>query len=305
MRESHRTQCLRFCRARSRSAIAPRRLNGNMTTPEKPGGGLPDTATRHGKQFVPYLQSLTQELAAIQTRVRLLVQHWPSDGHFKESILRQVLRRHLPANVSVGTGFVVNFFGPSGEIDIVITDDTMPTLFRDGELVIVTPESVRAIIEVKTTLSGPAAIEAAAAQLAKRKAVVERHVQCDNVWAGLFVYASDGDRHSDLLAALYNAWLQERATVDFVALGQHVSRNSFAHCLINVGSVHRTPGTASTCRTLRRQFYCRTYRIVGTATARSWTLRVVSTSPGFRRRRFITKRRDSKVESFRETTHTT
>ena len=140
-----------------------------MTTREKSEVPLPDTAPRHAKQFVPYLQSLTQELAAIQTRVRLLVQHWPSDGHSKESILRQVLRRHLPASVSLGTGFVVNYFEPSGEIDILITDDTMPTLFRDGELVIVAPESVRAIIEVKTSLSGPAAIEAAAANWPNEK----------------------------------------------------------------------------------------------------------------------------------------
>ena len=91
--------------------------------------------------FISYLQSMTNELDSIRDRVRQLVKHWPTDGHFKESVLRQFLRRHLPESVTVGTGFVVNFEEASGEIDVLVIDRNMPTLFKEGELLIVTPES--------------------------------------------------------------------------------------------------------------------------------------------------------------------
>jgi len=169
--------------------------------------------------FVPYLQSLTDELTAIRNRVRLLVKNWPADGHFKEAILRQMLRRHLPESVLIGTGFVVNAFGPSGETDILVVDRDMPTLFKEGELLIVTPESVKAVIEVKTRLDGLAAICKAAAQLAQRKAHVQRHVQCKDVWAGLFVYEGTDDRHVDLLRAVGQARSETQAIVDCVAYG--------------------------------------------------------------------------------------
>jgi hypothetical protein len=169
--------------------------------------------------FVPYLQSLTDELTAIRNRVRLLVKNWPADGHFKEVVLRQVLRRHLPESVFVGTGFVVNTFGPSGEIDVLIVDRAMPTLFKEDELLIVTPESVKAVVEVKTRLGGPSAICEAVAQLAQRKADVQQHVQCKDVWAGLFVYEGNDDRHVDLLRSVGEARSETHAVVDCVAYG--------------------------------------------------------------------------------------
>jgi hypothetical protein len=170
--------------------------------------------------FVPYHATLTAELDAVRNRVRLLVKHWPTDGHFKESILRQILRRHLPENMLIGTGFVVNSFGPSGEVDILIVDKSMPTLFKESELLIVTPESVRAVLEVKTRLRGYLEIRDAIQQLAERKAVVERHVRC-KAWAGLFVY--DGSaRHEDVLNALNEVYWSTKAAVDMVAIGKHL-----------------------------------------------------------------------------------
>jgi hypothetical protein len=57
--------------------------------------------------FLAFHRSLCDELKAIKDRVRNLIQHWPTDGAFKESALRSVLRRHLPESVYIGTGFVV------------------------------------------------------------------------------------------------------------------------------------------------------------------------------------------------------
>jgi hypothetical protein len=181
-----------------------------------------------GHDFVPYHQTLTAELNGIKDRVRLLVRHWPTDGYFKEAVLRKVLRRHLPESVLIGTGFVVNFFGASGEIDILIVDRDMPTLFKDDELLIVTPESVKAVIEVKTRLEGPAKIREAVVELAQRKAHAERHPQCKDVWAGLFVYEADDDRHVDLLEAAGQSRQQTNSTIDVISYGADTFVKFFA-----------------------------------------------------------------------------
>lgn len=59
----------------------------------------------------------------------------------------------MPSNIEVGRGFIVNNEGCSRQIDILLTDNTYPVLFRDGDLVFVTPDAVRGIIEVKTRAS--------------------------------------------------------------------------------------------------------------------------------------------------------
>lgn len=169
--------------------------------------------------FLPYLQSLADELAAVKNRVRLLVQHWPTDGHFKEAILRQLLRRHLPESVLIGTGFVVNSFGPSTEADLLVVDRTMPTLFKEDELLIVTPESVRAVIEVKTRVKGLADLSKVAIKLAAQKAHVQRHVQCKDVWAGLFVYEGEDAPHEEILKAVGEAKAHHQCWIDSVAYG--------------------------------------------------------------------------------------
>lgn len=101
-----------------------------------------------------YFESLSQEFKAVQNRVRYLINrsHEDTHGHWNESILRSVLRRHLPGNNEVSRGFIVAPDGNTKEIDILIRDTTFPVLFQDGELVIVTTDAVRAIIEVKAKL---------------------------------------------------------------------------------------------------------------------------------------------------------
>jgi hypothetical protein len=47
-----------------------------------------------------HFASLTQELEALRDRVRNLSvedPHWPTDGEWKESVLRAVLKSYLPA----------------------------------------------------------------------------------------------------------------------------------------------------------------------------------------------------------------
>ena len=101
-----------------------------------------------------YLPSLSQELNALKNRVRSFIasNHSLTDGEWKESVLRTFLRRHLPINAEVGRGFVINSEGASRQIDVLIYDSNFLMLFRDGDLVFVTPDAVLGIVEVKTSL---------------------------------------------------------------------------------------------------------------------------------------------------------
>jgi hypothetical protein len=102
-----------------------------------------------------YFRDLSKELSAVQDRIRNLIgsKHWPSDGMWKESVLRTVLRRHLPPSYTVGSGFIIAGNEISTQIDILVCDDSAPVFFRDGDFIIATPGCVRAVVEVKTSLN--------------------------------------------------------------------------------------------------------------------------------------------------------
>lgn len=176
---------------------------------------------RANPDFQSYHKSLQAELEGIKNRIRNLVTHYPTDGAFKEAALRSVLRRHLPDTVFVGRGFIVTPDECSSEIDILIVDSSKPTLFRDGELLIVTPDAVRAIAEVKTSLKAP--LDATFGKLAKVKALcVQGAVPLSSnsiAWAGLFVYDSSACKCGAALAAIRGAHTATNAVIDAVSIG--------------------------------------------------------------------------------------
>ena len=142
---------------------------------------------------------------------------WPTAEEHKEAVLRSVIRRHLPSSMAMGTGFVVAHDDVSTQIDILIIDGRSPVLFREGDLMIVTPDAVRAAIEVKTRLQG-AQYEEALEKLGRIKAMCNRFVS-DEVWTGLFVY--EGDRVSDttVLQSLARSGRDTQSYVDCVSCG--------------------------------------------------------------------------------------
>ncbi|WP_406867316.1 DUF6602 domain-containing protein [Paraburkholderia fungorum] len=97
-----------------------------------------------------YAASIASELASMSERIGNLIGHGPTVGSYRESLLQALLRRHVPTRYHVATGFI---HGCPRQVDILIYDqvDYAPT-FREGDLVVVQPEAVRAVIEVKTTL---------------------------------------------------------------------------------------------------------------------------------------------------------
>lgn len=109
--------------------------------------------------LIEYHKTTTKELITVTHKVRNLVQHWAEDGRHKEVVLKNMLRRFLPEKYLIGTGFVVKQTGEdygshltSKQIDIIIYDNGSPVLFKEGDFVILTPDSVKAIIEVKANL---------------------------------------------------------------------------------------------------------------------------------------------------------
>jgi hypothetical protein len=100
--------------------------------------------------------------------------HYPSLGQYKERLLADAIRGFLPRTVEVGTGFVMfphadmdppaggqfhdplnnSAFAMSRQCDILIYDVAKyPAIFRDRDFVVIRPEAVRAVIEVKGSLS--------------------------------------------------------------------------------------------------------------------------------------------------------
>lgn len=108
--------------------------------------------------LIDYHKTTTKELLTITNKVRNLISHWGEDGRYKEAILKNIIRRFLPEKYSIATGFVIKQTDNRGEhlsskqIDLIVYDDASPVLFKEGDFVILTADSVRAIIEVKANI---------------------------------------------------------------------------------------------------------------------------------------------------------
>lgn len=106
-------------------------------------------------------ESITNELKLIKDRVDYLINiqqtHQGESGVYREAVLRKIIKRFLPKNLSIGTGFVISenqdgTFSRTSQIDIIIYDNTYPLIFSEGDFIITTPVNVKGIIEVKTTI---------------------------------------------------------------------------------------------------------------------------------------------------------
>ncbi len=147
-----------------------------------------------------FQKSITEELNTIKDRVRNLVgnAHWGEDGRYKEAILKNVIRRFLPTNLSIGTGFVIrknNKDEPqvSKQIDIIIYESTIPVLFSEGDFVITTYKNVRGIVEVKTK------IRIGELQEIMQKAKENGELIGKDIFNGIFSYEFDGNINSNTI----------------------------------------------------------------------------------------------------------
>lgn len=176
----------------------------------------------HQPDFTSFHRSVSEELYSLKDRIRNLVRHWPTDGEAKEVALRSVLRRHLPSSVVVGRGFVVTSERSSTQVDILIVDAAKPTLFKDGDLLIVTPDAVRGAIEVKTELRSRAEVAAALTKLSEVEDLCRDSTGRDLVWTGLFIFNGGEDVAPRLLGGLADAYAQTGRKVNCISAGKGV-----------------------------------------------------------------------------------
>ena len=170
-----------------------------------------------------FQKSITEELHTIKNRVRTLIGdiHWGEEGRYKEAILRNVIRRFLPTNLSVGTGFVIrknnkdNNDEPrvSKQIDIIIYDNTIPVLFSEGDFIITTYKNVRGIVEVKTK------IRIAESHEILQKAEENGELIGKNIFNGIFSYEFYGNIYSN---AIDQALKEAKGYVNHISLGPNI-----------------------------------------------------------------------------------
>jgi hypothetical protein len=183
--------------------------------------------------------TLADELLSYSERIRHLVRHTSSVGTYRENLLQSLLRKHLPERYHVATGFI---YGCERQIDVIIYDriDYAP-IFREGDLVVVPPEAVRAIIEVKTNLT----LE----QLRKSLEQIEQVSTCDDFdppfFKGIFAFETDVESQR-LLQEVVNFYMEDPD--DFMAAddsksgfrGWHQINTPYHHltCLCVLGTTY-------------------------------------------------------------------
>jgi len=176
--------------------------------------------------LMSFHKSISGELQVLKDRVRNLIgsAHWPSDGAHKEAIIKNMLRTHLPTSRTVGGGFICYPGGQEGPIevsrqnDILIIDNERPVLFKSGEFLIVTPDAVRAIVEVKTQIDR-SGFDEVAGNLSLEKKRLSRSSYVDPI-VGLFVYEDNDIPDSEFLKTLQEKSQGDRnQCVDIIAIG--------------------------------------------------------------------------------------
>jgi len=181
--------------------------------------------------MIKYHESLNRELQALKDRVRNLMDdpHWLTDGEWKETVLRSVLRKHLPQSVQVSRGFIFTPSRCSTQIDILIHDSSAPLIFAEGDLVFVSPGAVRAIIEVKSKVTLSILSEAADKLVYNSELIYQASNNPASIvagrkrfMAGLFSFDSEINDDNSVLSLLRDkAKSNPNKAIDMLSIGQH------------------------------------------------------------------------------------
>lgn len=171
--------------------------------------------------------ALALEFQGLKNRVRNLIDsaHWPSDCEWKESILRKTLRSSMPQDLQIGRGFVSTANDVSRQIDVLITPTSTPSLFRDGDFNIVSPEGFLGALEVKTKANAEnfrEGVDALAflARLVSSKLPRTHQTNRERQrFYGFFAYESEVGLDTALEALQSSALGDARFALDFVCLG--------------------------------------------------------------------------------------
>ena len=147
------------------------------------------------QDFRKFYESVNNELIAVKDRIRSLIgdANWGEEGRYKEAVLKNILSKFLPKKYSMATGFVINKNKEiSTQIDILIYDNAFPVLFSEGDFVVVLADSVKAIIEVKSSIQNTTdLIEIIKKSEENGKKIRINFAQSQKIFNGIFCYDCD------------------------------------------------------------------------------------------------------------------
>lgn len=102
---------------------------------------------------VQYLDIISNTLKNEYNIIRSFTKHGPSIGNWNEILIRNFLKKHIPEKFSVGQGFIYRDGKISNQIDVIIYDShNYSPFFKEGDFIIIEPEAVAVVIEVKTKI---------------------------------------------------------------------------------------------------------------------------------------------------------
>lgn len=165
-----------------------------------------------------HFRSITNELESLKDRVRNFIRgnHWLTDGEWKESVLRSVIAQRLPDTVKIGRGFILTDDGPTTQCDILLYRSNRPVLFRDADLVFLTPDSVLGIVEVKSRAT-KAILSNAVSKLADIGRRLGRH--SEHCCLSLFAYESSNDPFDWYSEILQSQCVHPSEVIDLISVG--------------------------------------------------------------------------------------
>jgi hypothetical protein len=157
-----------------------------------------------------FFEALRRRLVAQAEIFAALSSHTTITGSGRERALADLLREVLPRRLEVLSGVVARMDGgapakSTRQVDLIIADThDFPVLARSGDLAVVLPGSVRAMVEIKTRVSGDSEMKEAITQLAESRA----ECTTGQTWySALFSYShpSDSKALREVLEALIKA----------------------------------------------------------------------------------------------------
>jgi len=167
---------------------------------------------------IEFHKSTAKELLAIKDRVRNLIQHWGEDGRHQEAVIKTMIQRFLPEKFRIGSGFVVRQtlergkHEASSQIDLIIYDTSYPILFKENDFVILTPDSVLGIIEVKANATNQGLQQIVRKANENGKFIFDARIdKTKSLFNGIFSYESIVNNGETISSAINTPWQELRA----------------------------------------------------------------------------------------------
>lgn len=155
-----------------------------------------------------YSASFANDLASQSEQLGRLIGHGATVGSEREELFRALLERHVPRRYHVATGFVD---GLPQQFDIIIYDQIdHAALLRTGNLVVVPSESVRAVIEIKSTLDATTLADA----LEHLQAAMFIAGAGPPVFRGVFAYSGVGARAISKAVRRFHRPIEDDTPID-------------------------------------------------------------------------------------------